>query len=110
MSVHYHPDKAKIVSDTLSRLSMGSFAHIEDEAETCPNTSSRADSNSVGSAYNSGPELVRMPRSSLILVALRLVESRGSDFIAYQLDGSSKDWWRTFIKTRQVGSPSVMWT
>ncbi|WMV08641.1 hypothetical protein MTR67_002026 [Solanum verrucosum] len=30
MSVLYHPDKANVVADALSRLSMGSVAHIED--------------------------------------------------------------------------------
>uniref|UniRef100_M1BW27 Gag-pol polyprotein n=1 Tax=Solanum tuberosum TaxID=4113 RepID=M1BW27_SOLTU len=31
MSFLYHPDKANIVVDALSRLSMGSVAHVEDE-------------------------------------------------------------------------------
>ncbi|KAH0644675.1 hypothetical protein KY284_032559 [Solanum tuberosum] len=31
MSVFYHPGKANVVVDTLSRLSMGSVAHVEDE-------------------------------------------------------------------------------
>ena len=31
MSVHYHPGKANVVVDALSRLSMGSVAHVEDE-------------------------------------------------------------------------------
>ena len=31
MSVHYHPSKANVVADTLSRLSMGSVSHIDDE-------------------------------------------------------------------------------
>ncbi|KAH0684682.1 hypothetical protein KY289_022434 [Solanum tuberosum] len=30
MSVHYHPGKATIVADALSRLSMGSVAHVEE--------------------------------------------------------------------------------
>ena len=29
MSVHYHPGKANVVEDSLSRLSMGSVAHVE---------------------------------------------------------------------------------
>ena len=33
MSVHYHPGKANVVVDTLSRLSMGSVAHIEVESK-----------------------------------------------------------------------------
>ena len=28
MSVHYHPGKENIVADALSRLSMGSVAHV----------------------------------------------------------------------------------
>ncbi|WMV18891.1 hypothetical protein MTR67_012276, partial [Solanum verrucosum] len=31
MSALYHPGKANVVADALSRVSMGSFAHIEDE-------------------------------------------------------------------------------
>ena len=31
MSVHYHFGKANVVSVSLSRLSMGSVAHVEDE-------------------------------------------------------------------------------
>jgi len=30
MSVLYHPDKANIVADSLSRLSMGSVTHVDD--------------------------------------------------------------------------------
>ncbi|WMV25309.1 hypothetical protein MTR67_018694 [Solanum verrucosum] len=31
MSVHYHPGKANVLADALSRLSMGSVAHVEEE-------------------------------------------------------------------------------
>ena len=31
MNVHYHPSKANVVYDALSRMSMGSTTHIEDE-------------------------------------------------------------------------------
>ena len=31
MSVHYHPGKSNVVADALSRLSMGSMSHIDDE-------------------------------------------------------------------------------
>ncbi|XP_069152654.1 uncharacterized protein [Solanum lycopersicum] len=31
MSVHYHIGKANVVADSLSRLSMGSVAHVEEE-------------------------------------------------------------------------------
>ena len=31
MSVHYHPGKENVVVDSLSRLSMGSVAHLEEE-------------------------------------------------------------------------------
>ena len=31
MSVHYHHGKVNVVADVLSRLSMGSVAHVEEE-------------------------------------------------------------------------------
>ena len=31
MSVHYHPGKSNVVAGALSRLSMGSVSHIDDE-------------------------------------------------------------------------------
>ena len=31
MSMHYHPGKANVVANALSRLSMGSVAHVEEE-------------------------------------------------------------------------------
>ena len=31
MSVHYHPGKTNVVADALSRLSMGSVVHVEEE-------------------------------------------------------------------------------
>ena len=31
MSIFYHPDKVNVVADSLSRLSMGSTAHVEEE-------------------------------------------------------------------------------
>ena len=31
MSVHYHHGKVNVVADSLSRLSMGSVAHVEEE-------------------------------------------------------------------------------
>lgn len=44
------------------------------------------------------------------LHTLGLVESREADFIAYHLDGITKQWWHTFIETRLAESPPVTWT
>ena len=44
------------------------------------------------------------------LQTLGLVESRGADFTAYQLDGPARQWWRTYLETRLAGSPPVTWT
>ncbi|XP_049391247.1 uncharacterized protein LOC125855558, partial [Solanum stenotomum] len=44
------------------------------------------------------------------LQTLGLVESRGADFTAYQLDGPARQWWRTYLETRPAGSPPVTWT
>ena len=30
-NVHYHPDKANVVADALSRMRMGSTTHVEDK-------------------------------------------------------------------------------
>ena len=37
MSVHYHPGKVNVVADDLSRLSMGSVAHVEEERKEIVN-------------------------------------------------------------------------
>ena len=34
MSVHYHPGKVNVVADAVSRLSMGSVAHVEEEGRS----------------------------------------------------------------------------
>ena len=31
MNVHYNPGRANVVDDSLSRMSMGSTSHVEDE-------------------------------------------------------------------------------
>ena len=42
MSVHYHPGKANVVADALSRLSMGSVAHVEGKNKGASNGCSQA--------------------------------------------------------------------
>ena len=37
MNVHYHPGKANVVADALSRMSMGCTAHVEDEKKKLVN-------------------------------------------------------------------------
>ena len=34
MNVHYHPGKANVVADVLSRMRMGSTTHVEDEKKS----------------------------------------------------------------------------
>ena len=41
MSIHYHPSKANLVIDALSRLSIGSIGHIEEEKKELANDSHR---------------------------------------------------------------------
>lgn len=41
------------------------------------------------------------------LYTLNLVESRGADYITYQLDGPARQWWHTFMECRLVGSPPL---
>ncbi|XP_015169465.1 uncharacterized protein [Solanum tuberosum] len=44
------------------------------------------------------------------LQTLGVVESRGADFIAYQLDGPTRHWWYTCLETRPAWFPPVTWT
>ena len=37
MNVHYHPGKANVVADALSRMIMGSTAHVDDEKKELVN-------------------------------------------------------------------------
>ena len=37
MSVHYHPGKANVIANSLSRLSMGSVAYVEEESKELVN-------------------------------------------------------------------------
>ncbi|KAH0669578.1 hypothetical protein KY285_023739 [Solanum tuberosum] len=43
MSVHYHPGKANVVADALSRVSMGSLAHVEEGSKELAKESSLVD-------------------------------------------------------------------
>lgn len=44
------------------------------------------------------------------LPALRLLESWGAEFIAYQIDGTARQWWRTYKDTRsQEAALPVTW-
>ena len=41
---------------------------------------------------------------------LGLVESHGVNYTTFQMTGSTKQWWRDYIKSRPAGSPPLSWT
>ena len=44
-----------------------------------------------------------------MLEAMGMVDALGVQFVALQLLGHAKEWWRTFVMSRPIGSPSVEW-
>lgn len=43
------------------------------------------------------------------LQSVRLVDSHGVDFTVLQMRDPVKQWWRSFIDSRPVGSPPMTW-
>lgn len=43
------------------------------------------------------------------LHALRLLESRGVEFITYQFDEAARHWWWTYKDTRSTATLPVIW-
>lgn len=48
-----------------------------------------------------------LARCHTTLYKLGIVESRGVEYLAYQLDGQARQWLRSYMKCRLVGSPSL---
>ncbi|XP_059284771.1 uncharacterized protein LOC132038063 [Lycium ferocissimum] len=45
-----------------------------------------------------------------MLHKLGVVESHGVDYVSFQLVGDAKQWWRSYMECRPVGSPPLTWT
>ena len=84
MSVHYHPSKANRIVDALSRLSMGSVAHVEEERKELVK-----DAHSIArlevrlmSISDSGVPVQNWEKSSLLM---EIKEKKDSDPILLEL-------------------------
>ncbi|MUG03566.1 hypothetical protein ECC01_21510 [Bacillus tequilensis] len=87
MSVHYHPGKANVVADALSRLSMGSVAHVEDERKEIVKDVHKLAHLGVClmSTSNSGVTVQNGAESSLVV---EVKEKQDSDPILLELKGA----------------------
>ncbi|XP_069151906.1 uncharacterized protein [Solanum lycopersicum] len=73
MNVHYHPGKANVVVDTLSRMSMKSTDHVEDEKKELVKNMHRLDRLGVWLVDSpSGGVLVRPSSESSLLVEVKM--------------------------------------
>ena len=86
MSVHYHPGKENVVVDSLSRLSMGSVAHVEEERKELVK-----DAHSIArlevrlmSISDSGLPVQNGEKSSLLV---EIKEKKDSDPILLEIKG-----------------------
>ena len=68
MNVHYHPSKANVVYDALSRMSMGSTTHIEDEKKELAKEVHRLARQGVLMVYSTSEGVSVHPNSESSLV------------------------------------------
>ncbi|KAH0642150.1 hypothetical protein KY290_033750 [Solanum tuberosum] len=87
MSVHYHPSKANVVADALSRLSMGSVAYVEEERNELAKEVHRLARLGfrLMSISDSGVTVHNGSKSSLVM---EVKENQVSDPILLQLKGA----------------------
>ncbi|WMV37595.1 hypothetical protein MTR67_030980 [Solanum verrucosum] len=87
MSVHYHPGKANVVVDALSRLSMGSVAHVEEERRELANDVHRLARLGVHvMSISGGCVTVKNGAESSLVVVVK--EMQDSDPILLELKGA----------------------
>ena len=87
MSVHYHPGKANVVANALSRLSMGSVAHVEEERKELVKDVYRLACLGVRviSISDSGVTFENGAKSSFVV---EVKENQDSDVIFLELNGA----------------------
>ncbi|KAH0682737.1 hypothetical protein KY285_020250 [Solanum tuberosum] len=86
MSVHYHPGKANVVADALSRLSMGSVAHVEEERKELAKDVHRLARLGVRlMSISDGGVMVQNGAESSLVVEVK--EKQDSDLILLELKG-----------------------
>ena len=86
MCVHYHPGKVNVVADALSRLSMGSVAHVEEKRKELVKDVHRLARLGVCfmSISDNGVTVQNGAESSLVVVK----ENQESDSILVELKGA----------------------
>ncbi|WMV19304.1 hypothetical protein MTR67_012689 [Solanum verrucosum] len=87
MNVLYHPSKANVVANALSRLSMGSVTHIEEERKDLSKYVHRLTHLGVGLMDMPDGSVIVQNRSESSLVA-EVKEKQDSDPILLQLKGA----------------------
>ncbi|KAH0658050.1 hypothetical protein KY289_026798 [Solanum tuberosum] len=90
MSVHYHPGKANVVADGLTRLSMGSVAHVEEERKELARDVHRLSRVAVRlmSIADCGVTVQNGAESSLVV---EVKEKQDSDPILLELKGAVRN-------------------
>ncbi|WMV58674.1 hypothetical protein MTR67_052059 [Solanum verrucosum] len=105
MSVHYHPGKANVVPDALSRLSMGSVAHVEEEKrELAKDVHKLARLGVRLMSISDGGITVQNGAESSLVVEVK--EMQDSDPILFELKGAVHNQ-RVEIRPRSVDQTTV---